>query len=133
VGVRLKQVAPSSSEAVVAIADDKPGDMKLSENEMVDVPQDQPAVAEYETSKSPALSQTKAFARPVKSLHEVKTEPEPEPEVVTTVQAQPTLREQWEERRLRRAMRRERRDERNARRNRDLFRIDELFEGQRPR
>jgi hypothetical protein len=42
----------------------------------------------------------------------------------------PVLVDQWEERRLRRETRRERRD-RDAYHNRDLFRIDEIFQGSR--
>jgi hypothetical protein len=141
VSIRMKQTPAITQEGAVAIADDKPSlvpeETLDPESTAVTDLDDQP-LAEEETrsSQSVTLAQPKAVARPIKPIHEVKTKSEPEPlpkpEVNNNAtQPRPVLVDQWEERRMRRVLKRERR-ERRAQRNRDLMRIDELFEGHRP-
>ena len=136
VSIRLKQSPTIANDQTIAIVDDapsaKPADSLEPESAEVPELEDSP-VADDESSKRVALAQPKSVFRPVKTVHEVKTksDPEPEPQVDNSTKPEPILVDQWEERRLRRVWKRERREKRSQR-NRDLMRIDELFEGRRP-
>lgn len=148
VSIRLKQTPSVPTEEAVAIADDKPAvptpnKTSEAETEVAEL-DDQPAAEEEkpaaeeerpaaEEEKPVVLSERKSAAPPVKPVRQIKTKPEPAAEVDldNTPEPRPILVDQWEERRARRVMRRER-QERRAQRNRDLIRIEELFEGKRP-
>jgi hypothetical protein len=97
-----------------------------------------------QTNASLAAKGRRAEDRPSRTMSQsVKTVPRGEPDDSnerddsfdpgddgTRNDRKPVLVEQWEERRSRREMRRERRG-RDAYPNRDLFRIDEIFQGSR--
>ncbi len=133
VSIRLRQAPAAAANESVAITDDKREETVESESTDVTDLDDQPIDEEETESLQPVTLKQPKSERPTKPIHEVKTqfEPEPEPEPEVNTAPQPVLVDQWEERRLRRVQRRERR-ERRSQRNRDLTRIDELFEGRRP-
>jgi hypothetical protein len=128
------QQSSTSQPGSVAVVNTKPDTAEPSEIELKT--EDPPTPAPHKKSilivtPKPDSQEAQQQDAPEASHPTVTTLTEPTAEPVTIVH-QPTLYDQWQERRQRRAARLERRSRDNYG-DRDLFRIDEIFEGARRR